>query len=428
MTFIRQGSRIGPYVVESVLPEGRGGFATVVVARKIEKGALRERVAIKIAKMRLTAPSEYGDAEMRELSEASLRSEVEVLAQLRHPAIPRIFRIPTEDGRITYRARATTLDGQPWYFVMEFLEGGSVEALIREYGKLDVEVAAEIMQQCCMALEYVHAKGMAHMDIKTSNILLRQPLDPKREVPPQAVLVDWGAAQKSHRQAAVDQGVLVYMPPERVRVIYMGTPQDSLADLSAVDIYSLGISFYRMLTGRVPFMGDESHVRTAILGEPATRPSAYNRELRRYPDLERLILDMLDKEPSRRPAASEVIERLDLVVPPPRFAPGLGVASARAPKVSTNQKWKGVALTLMVATVVEFGAMLYFARDNLPILGLGPTIATATHTRPRPTATRTTPLTTTLPVPTATLEPTRRSEPTATPRPTPPATLAPPTP
>ena len=413
---IREGSHIGPYVVESVLPEGRGGFAVVVVARKVESGTLRERVALKITKTRSPAPDKYTDQEMRAFSEASLRSEVEVLAQLRHPAIPRIFRIPTEDGRVTYRARATTLDGQPWYFVMEFLAGGSVEALIREYGKLEIEVAAEITQQCCMALEYVHAKGMAHMDIKTSNILLRQPLDPKREVPPQAVLVDWGAAQKSHRQAAVDQGVLVYMPPERVRIIHTGASPDSLVDLAAVDIYSLGVSLYRMLTGRVPFIGDESHVKTAILEEPATRPSAYNRELRRYPELERLIMDMLSKDPSQRPAASEVTERLDLVVPPPRFAPGLRHDSGPVHKVSANQKWKGVALALMAATVVEFGAMAYFARDDLPILGPTPTL-TATHALPKPTATRA-PQTTapTLPSPTATSAP--PSAPTATPLPT----------
>ncbi len=138
-----------------------------------------------------------------------------------------------------------------------------------------------------------------------------------------------------------------------------------------------------MLTGRVPFIGDEQHVKTAILSEPPTRPSAYNKVLRQYPDLESLIMDMLNKDPLHRPTASEVVERLDLLVPPPRFAPGLG--SHSRPPIGTNTRWKGVAMALLAATIVEFGALAYFAQDEVRSLWVRPT-PIASATRPAPTA------------------------------------------
>lgn len=163
----------------------------------------------------------------------------------------------------------------------------------------------------------MHSKGYAHLDIKTNNILLREPLNDENLL--QAVLVDFGAAQKAVRRAEVEAGALVYLPPERVRVMRGDAPPESVTDKAAADIYSLGIVLYRMLAGRLPFQGRKDEVTTAILNQAPTTPSSYNANIRSLTGLDDLILEMLDKQPERRPKAGEIIDRLERLQPSPRL-------------------------------------------------------------------------------------------------------------
>ena len=209
MPDMQAGARIGPYRVESVLPGSRGGFAQVVVARRVSGGSEHETVAVKIAR---TDSAAGIDAEA---FARALGTEVETLRVLKHPGIVRLFPIQLDDRRYSYMARADNLPGHPWYYVMEYLAGGTAEDLVREAGSLDPALAVEIAHQVGVALDYIHTSGYAHLDIKTNNIAFRRPL--VSDAPPEAVLIDFGAAQKALRRAEVEAGALMYLPPERVR-------------------------------------------------------------------------------------------------------------------------------------------------------------------------------------------------------------------
>ena len=126
MPDMQAGARIGPYRVESVLPGNRGGFAQVVVARRVSGGSEHETVAVKIAR---TDSAAGIDAEA---FARALGSEVETLRVLKHPGIVRLFPIQLDDRRYSYMARADNLPGRPWYYVMEYLAGGTAEDLVRE--------------------------------------------------------------------------------------------------------------------------------------------------------------------------------------------------------------------------------------------------------------------------------------------------------
>jgi len=348
MSTLDKGLKVGPYVIEKVLPEG--GFAQIVVARRRTGDALKERVALKIARTRIRARDRTQAAELLDIYNRAIQNEVETLRQLQHPGVVRIFPIPLDRRRLSYMARATEIAGRPWYFAMEYLAGSSVERLLQRRVSLSISLVVEMVQQVCAALDYVHAKGFAHLDIKAGNILLRGRRHAGAR--PEVVLVDFGAAQRALRRAEVEAGAVLYLPPERVLVMRGDAPPESIVDKAAADVYSLGIVFYRMLTGRMPFSGRRSHVTTAILRDTPTRPSKYNSILRQSKGLDDLILAMLEKQPARRPRMSEVLSRLDQLVPPPRFAIDT-LQGADASYSETNRgTWKHFALGVLSTILI----------------------------------------------------------------------------
>jgi serine/threonine protein kinase len=342
MPDMQAGARIGPYRVESVLPGSRGGFAQVVVARRISGGSEHETVAVKIAR---TDSAAGVDAEA---FSRALGTEVETLRMLNHPGIVRLFPIQLDDRRYSYMARADNLPGHPWYYVMEYLAGGTAEDLVRNGRALDPALAVEITHQVGVALDYLHTSGYAHLDIKTNNIVFRRPLVP--DMLPEAVLIDFGAAQKALRRAEVEAGALMYLPPERVAVLVGRRPPETVVNKSAADVYALGITLYRMLTGDLPFRGKRDHVTTAILNEAPTHPMQINRQLVSLPELDALIMQMLEKDPQRRPNIKEVLTRLDQAVAPPRFD---GAVHVKVTKPAAGRGWKYAALALGVVVILE---------------------------------------------------------------------------
>jgi hypothetical protein len=361
------GIKFGPYLIEKVLPEGTGGFGRVVLARRLEGGVPRERVALKLA---LT----YGAKDIEYRGEASLQAlstEVEALRELKHPGIVRIYPILEGGKRPAYMARAMGLEGQPWYFAMEYLAGGSVEALAEKKGKLSLKLAAEIVQQVAEALEYAHAKGYYHGDIKARNILLRRPF--AEHLAPEVVLADFGAAKRRGRTGSMDYLSLLHAPPERVRVWRGDIAPEVVKDYGAVDVYSLGVVFYRLVAGRLPFQGRGSHVSTAILEGEVTWPSAYNAELRQLPEMEELILAMLAREPGERPSVKEVIRRLELLVPLPRFSGEAGEGAGVVLKGGRNRLaiWQGATFGFFLVGLL--GGWILYPFAHGPMGGVTPT-------------------------------------------------------
>ena len=185
-------------------------------------------------------------------------------------------------------------EGQP-YIVIPVMPGGDVEGLIEKAPehRLPIEQAVAIAKAICRGLEYAHGKGIIHRDIKPGNVWL--------SVDGTAKIGDFGLAVAVDLPRLTQSGMMVgtvtYMPPEQA----MGGKLTNKADL-----YSLGAMLYEMVTGRPPFVGDDS---VAIIGQhintPPVSPMWHRADL--PPALETLILQLLEKDPEKRPESAAVV-------------------------------------------------------------------------------------------------------------------------
>src|SRR3990172_2097993 len=185
-------------------------------------------------------------------------------------------------------------EGQP-YIVSQYMAGGDLEGLLREAEghRLPTDQAVRIANQIRQALEYAHDRGVIHRDLKPGNIWLTEDGTAK--------LGDFGLAVALDRSrvtmAGMMLGTVAYMPPEQA----LGRQADGRSDL-----YSLGCVLYEMLTGRPPFLGDDTvaiisqHINTAPVA-----PTWHNPEVPRA--LEALIMRLLAKNPDGRPESAAVM-------------------------------------------------------------------------------------------------------------------------
>ncbi len=185
-------------------------------------------------------------------------------------------------------------EGQP-YMVLPLLPGGDVEGLIEKAPehRLPLDKAIEIAKCVCRGLEFAHSKGIIHRDLKPGNVWLSEDGTAKIGDFGLAVAVDLSRLTQSGMMV----GTVSYMPPEQA----MGGKITEQADL-----YSLGAMLYEMVTGRPPFIGDDS---VAIIGQhintPPVSPTWHRADL--PPALETLILQLLEKDPQKRPESATVV-------------------------------------------------------------------------------------------------------------------------
>jgi hypothetical protein len=185
-------------------------------------------------------------------------------------------------------------EGQP-YIVIPVMPGGDVEGLIEKATehRLPLDKAIDIAKAVCRGLEYAHSKGIIHRDIKPGNVWLSADGTVK--------IGDFGLALAVDLSRLTQSGMMVgtvtYMPPEQA----MGGKVTAQADL-----YSMGVMLYEMVTGRPPFVGDDS---VAIIGQhintPPVSPTWHRADL--PPTLETLILQLLEKDPEKRPESAAVV-------------------------------------------------------------------------------------------------------------------------
>ena len=185
-------------------------------------------------------------------------------------------------------------EGQP-YIVIPVMPGGDVEGLIEKATehRLPLDKAIDIAKAVCRGLEFAHSKGIIHRDIKPGNVWL--------SADGTAKIGDFGLALAVDLSRLTQSGMMVgtvtYMPPEQA----MGGKVTAKADL-----YSLGAMLYEMATGRPPFVGDDS---VAIIGQhintPPVSPTWHRADL--PPALETLILQLLEKDPEKRPESAAVV-------------------------------------------------------------------------------------------------------------------------
>ncbi|HET6850672.1 MAG TPA: serine/threonine-protein kinase, partial [Pyrinomonadaceae bacterium] len=274
------GTRIGAYKVLREI--GHGGMGTVYLAER-DDDQYRQQVAIK-----LINPGLGGETIRRRF-----RNEMQILADLNHPNIARLF-----DG-------GETADGVP-YLVMEYVEGSPINQYCDEQ-KVSTEQRLKLFSTVCAAVQYAHQHLVIHRDIKPGNILVTSEGLPK--------LVDFGIAKlldrdKSNATAtAMSFMTPEYASPEQVRGVSVTT---------ATDIYSLGVVLYELLSGRLPYRLKSRvphEIAKAICDEDPERPStAITRtadisipKLRKHlhSDLDNIVLMAMRKEPQRRYATAE---------------------------------------------------------------------------------------------------------------------------
>lgn len=199
-------------------------------------------------------------------------------------------------------------DAEPPYYIMEYLERGSLADRLQQ-GPLPVDEAVELFRDVAVGLVHAHGKGVLHCDLKPANILLDQDHKPR--------LADFGQSRLSHEQAPA-LGTLFYMAPEQADL-------DALPD-ARWDVYALGALLYCMLTGTPPYKAEAAGDEFAPSGDLALRLARY-RELieqsppptahRRVPGVDRMLAEIIDRclavDPRQRfPNVQSVLDALRL--------------------------------------------------------------------------------------------------------------------
>ncbi len=206
----------GVYNVKHML--GRGGMAVVYLA---EETGLARKVALKVLPPELT----FGHGVER------FKREARTAAALDHPNIIPIYRIG--DG------------GKLFWYAMKFLEGKSLEDLLKERGALSLEESVDILEQVADALDYAHEHKVIHRDIKPANVML----DNRNRV----IVTDFGIAK------ALSEGKLT-ATDSVIGTPYFMSPEQGMGKTvsGASDQYSVAVMAYRMLAGHVPFDGESA--------------------------------------------------------------------------------------------------------------------------------------------------------------------------
>jgi eukaryotic-like serine/threonine-protein kinase len=260
------------YRIERTL--GVGGMGVVALAHDER---LDRRVAIKLIK-----PELFAFPEMRTYFD----NEARAMARVSHPNVVHVYAFG-EHGSVPY-------------FVMEYVEGRTVEQWLRTRPAgqpPDLDEAVRILDQACLGVEAIHASHTVHRDIKPSNLLL--------EASGRVRVGDLGVARilESVESANVVVGSALYMAPEAA--LAEGESAD-VADRR--DIYALGCLAYELFTGRPPFLGatDMNVLSQHVLQDPAP-PSAHRPDL--PPGYDELVLRALAKDPHRRHASVGAFRR-----------------------------------------------------------------------------------------------------------------------
>ncbi|MEJ2746545.1 MAG: serine/threonine-protein kinase, partial [Anaerolineae bacterium] len=239
---------------------GKGGFSTVYRAENMSLG---NEVALKILDPVLAKDESFV---------RRFRREARRTALLDHPNIVRVLDLDQANGE--------------FFIAMEYVPSKDLRDLLSTGELMPLDQVVSITRQLGAALDYAHAHGLVHRDVKPGNVLVREDGTVK--------LTDFGLVHASEgsrlTQTGTTMGTPSYMSPEQTR----GTEVDGRADL-----YALGVMVYEFITGRVPFQGD-TPVSTAYMHvhEPPPLPSTINQ--RAGGAIEAVLLKALAKNPDDR--------------------------------------------------------------------------------------------------------------------------------
>lgn len=320
---------------------GSGAMGKVYLAKYIKNGM---QLAVKFL------PPEIGE---NPTYLARFEREMEILRNMKHPHIVRCF--------------GGTTQGKDQFYAMELVDGGSIYTLIKNQGMIPWRKTVEYGLQMCSALEYTHAQGVIHRDIKPGNFLLTKT--------DQIKLSDFGLALLTAGQHLTADGktvgTLLYMSPEQIS----GSPPESAQS----DLYALGCVFYEMLTGRPVFtaLAAGKIIHSHLQEDP---PFAREKVPEVPLEFDQLIQDLLKKKDSDRPASAAVVaERLRQILhggdwgrvdtptignqvlsSVPMATPSRGTRSVRADDLPWNEiarltRWVPIATVILLQLLLLWG-------------------------------------------------------------------------
>jgi eukaryotic-like serine/threonine-protein kinase len=349
----------GRYAIEARL--ARGGMASVYLATDIR---LERRVAVKVMHAALADDPEFV---------ARFNREARAAARLSHPAAVSVYDQGSDDGHV--------------FLVMEYVAGATLRDVLRARGRLTAAEAVAVMDHVLAALGAAHTAGLVHRDVKPENVLVTN--DGRVKV------ADFGLARAiAGANLTTDDSVLLgtaaYLAPEQVR--------DGVSD-SRSDVYSAGVLLFELLTGTVPFTGDNpTAVAYRHISDDVPPPSS--RAAGIPPELDALVAAATSRDADARPAdgralhaaLSDVRDRLglhgavpspgtDLTVQVPRTASPATAVVSDAQRTTAlpplpppgsaddeprrrRRRWPYVVLALLLLAGLGGGAGWYFAVEQ----------------------------------------------------------------
>jgi WD40 repeat protein/serine/threonine protein kinase len=278
--WITPGSRIGPYeIVERI---GHGGMGTLFRARHIHLN--------RIAALKMLPAERTSDPQLL----ARFRREMKAVGALDHPNI--------------VQARDAGMAEGTHYLVMELIDGVDLARLVKQRGPLPVGEACEIIRQAALGLDHASKQRLVHRDIKPSNLMLTRDGCVKLLDLGLALLNGSRASGGTLTHSGVVMGTAAYMAPEQAS-------NPHAVDIRA-DIYSLGCTFYYLLSGMQPFPGKSLY--ELLLAHRVAEAEPLNLVRPEVPaELAAVVATMMAKEPSRRfQTPAEVARALEPLVQP----------------------------------------------------------------------------------------------------------------
>jgi predicted Ser/Thr protein kinase len=285
-----KGRLIQHYRIESLL--GEGGMGTVYQATDM---LLQRLVAVKMLHSHLVSQTSFMER---------FRNEALILARLNHPNIAVVYNFLQESS--------------DYFMAMEYVEGDSLEALIRKAGALSPAIASEIVRQGLEGMAHAHRKGVLHRDIKPANLMLT----PEGTIK----LMDFGIARISGEQRLTQAnrivGTLEYMAPELI---------EGQEPSPASDIYAMGVLLYELLSGKLPFASRTDYeLMQAIVREKPIPLRKLDGQIPK--ELEAVVQKALEKNPAKRFVDAKTFQKalqpfftMAPVLDPARIVPPLPV-------------------------------------------------------------------------------------------------------
>src|SRR5437899_7896255 len=289
---------------------GQGGMGAVYKARDKE---LDRVVALKLIRSEFAKNPEI----LRRF-----KQELILARQVTHKNVIRIYDLGQADGIK--------------FITMDFVEGRDLRQLLVEKGKFPPEQAARIMLQICRALEAAHTEGVIHRDLKPQNIML--------DSGGRVYVMDFGIARSAYLPGMTQTGALIgtpeYMSPEQAR----GEKLDERSD-----IFSLGVIFYEILTGKLPYPSDTPLATLwKRMQEPVTPPSKLEPSL--PPSINETVVRALEIEPEQRFASARgMAHQLEIWLGPSAESSAICIP---APRTTQSLTWASAGLGALLVVAV----------------------------------------------------------------------------